>query len=199
MDWLTFSSNVVDSLAWPIVSLILIYVLINKGSEISKIFKSIKYKDLEVSFRDELSKAKEISDNIKMSGRLLIRPEGKAVDTEEILKLADLDRSLAVFKIWQSLEAKVTQLIQHNGLVRFTNPTKFIDRLLQLGKIDNADVKLFNQLRTIRNEVVHLSPYGHEAKMTLAEVMEFKEFVDTFIARLETIRQEDDFVSVNDE
>jgi len=196
MDWLTFFSNAIDSLSWPVAVLILVYVSISNGSQISRVIKSLKYKDFELTFREDFTKAKEISDGLKVSNKNISQNKLSKYDIEDIMNLAELDCSMAVFKIWQELEAKMIQLIQHNGLIRFTNPVKFIGKLLELGKITDADAELFNRLRKIRNDVVHLSPYGNNVNLTMAEVLEYKEFVDTFLGRLESIRKEDGYINI---
>lgn len=198
MDWLTFFANIIDSLAWPATSLIVLFFLVWKGNEIANIFKSIKYKDFEVTFKDDFSKAKELVDTLE-SGDFLSESADSMLtfEADETLKLAEKDRSLAVLKIWQGLETGIVQLIQHNGLVRFTNPSAFMHKLHKLGKINKQDIELYDNLRKIRNDVVHLSPYGHEVKMTLAEVVEYKRFVDALLARLESIRQEDGYINVD--
>ncbi len=195
MDILTFIASITGTLAWPITTLIALVVFIKKGSQIARVIKSIRYKDFELNLREDFAAAKEIVYQIQTEDQSNKSLSSSSMD--ELYQLANIDPSLAIFKTWQKLEAKITQLIQHNGLIRFTNPRKFIVRLLELEKITKDEVELFSRLQHIRNNVVHPSHSGKEPKLTIAEVVEYKDFVDTFIERLEAIRQEDGYINVS--
>lgn len=194
MDIFTFIFSLVDTLVWPITTLTALFIFIKKGSQIARVIKSIRYKDFELSLREDFAIAQNIIYQIRDDANIEKLPNPPL---NELHQLAEIDPSLAILEIWQKLEIKITQLIQHNGLVRFTNPTKFISRLLKLRKINSNEAELFNRLQKIRNSVAHLTPYGHELRPTIAEIVEYRNFVDTFIERLEALRQEDGYIDIH--
>ncbi len=61
MDWLTFTSSVIKSLAWPSTAAYALYFAVHNGKQIAAFIKSFKYKDLEVVLRDQLAEAKELT------------------------------------------------------------------------------------------------------------------------------------------
>ena len=197
MDVLTFIANVIGSLAWPVTVGAVVYVLLHNGRKIALFVKSIKYKDIEVTLRDDFEKATTIAEGIRATLPAPKEPAAIAAPLadDELMRIAAIDPGLAVLRSWQKLEAKITQLIQHNGLMRYVTPQKFIQRLLHLEKLTSQDLELYNRLRSIRNEVVH----GNDQKRTLslAEVAEYDSLVDTLVERLEQIRNEPGYVDID--
>jgi len=196
MDWLTFIASIVGSLAWPLTVGGAIYVLLRHGRKIAGLVKNIKYKDLELALRDDFEKATTIAESIRAG---LPPPTDAAEATpsvdEELMRIAAIDPSLAVLRSWQHLEAKVTELIRLNGLVRFVTPQEFMQRLLHLEKLTSQDLELYNRLRSIRNEAVH----AHDQKrpLSIAEVAEYNGLIETLVERLEQIRSEPGYVDID--
>jgi hypothetical protein len=112
---------------------------------------------------------------------------------EKVLRLADIDTSIAIIEVWRRIEQAIIGLVQHNGLVRFTAPAKFMEHLATLGKLTPGDIALFRKLRDIRNASVH----GHDRYvLSKAEVLEFSTFVDLLIGKLDEIKQQPGYIDV---
>jgi hypothetical protein len=197
MDVLTFISSIIRDLSTPISALIALCILLGKAPALSKLFKSIKFKDIELNLREELEKAK----NEALSIQSEETPESGTLQTEpvsefdkKIIQLANIDPKAAIFELWKQLESSVIKLIQHNGLIRFTRPDKFIRWLGSQGKISDNEVDLFLRLKTIRNQVVHAS-MDDNPKITMLDVLEFKDLASLFIKRLESIKNEDGYLN----
>ncbi len=117
------------------------------------------------------------------------------VDSEDkILALAQIDPGVAVLRSWQKLESKLIELIQHNGLMRVANPNTFILRLRDSNKITDEDFALFDRLRSIRNAVVHTRT--DQRSISIAEVVEYDQWIDTLVRRLEQLRQEPGYINM---
>ena len=152
--------------------------------------KAVRYKDLEVTIREDFTQARSAAEQIVAERKQLIGPEP---DHEKVLRLADIDASIAVIEVWRRLEKEIVKLMQHNGLMRYTTPAKFMDHLAQLGKISPGDIALFRKLRDIRNLSVHALD---GRSLTKGEVIEFSNFVDLLVARLEEIRHEPGYIDI---
>lgn len=191
MDTLSFISSLVEHLATPVTALIALKILLKRAPQISQFVKSIRYKDIEINLRDEFEKAKEAAGSIELSS-----PEGAILNTarlgfqenDKILQLAEIDPGIAIAEIWKNIEGTIIKLMQHNGLMRFTRPEKLIEWLESKNKVSQTEVELFLRLRKIRNAAVHSGP--STPQISLAEVMEFKEFANVLIDRIEKIRMD---------
>lgn len=191
MDVLTFISNLVRDLAWPIATLVVLIIALRHLPSLRRFVKAIRYKDVEVTLREEFDGAREVAETVKA----LIGPETKPEETQtdKIAQLAQIDPAIALIEIWRKLEAEVVSLIQHNGLMRYTRPVKFVEQLGKLGKLSEEEITLFRRLRVIRNASVHAQDTN---AVTLAEVIEFRDFVNVLIRKFEQIKNEPGFIDI---
>jgi hypothetical protein len=192
VNTLAFIASVIGSLAWPVTLLIVILILLRNGTQLAKFVKTIRFKDFELTLRSEFEKARTIAEEIEV-GLALPPVRGEREESEDkVLALAQIDPGVAVLKSWQKLEEKLTSLIQHNGLIRVLNRESFVDRLVQLNKISATEKLLFERLRIIRDIVVHGSKDGRS--MSVAEVVEYDQLVDTLVRRLQQIQEEPGYI-----
>lgn len=192
MDILTFISNLVRDLAWPTAALIGLFVAIGRGPNLVRFVKAIRYKDFEVTIRENFDEARAEAQRIQVAAS--DAPTSDLVLPDKVLRLAEIDPALAVVDVWKKLEAEIIKLIQHNGMMRFTNAEKFVEELGRFGKLSKNEVQLFQKLRLIRNQSVH-SHWG-STTLTLAEVVEFRDFAEILTKRLEQIRSEPGYITV---
>jgi hypothetical protein len=191
LDWLTFISSIVRNLAWPVVVLSVLGAFLIKGRHFVGLVKSIKFKDFELTIRNEFVEARAGAEQIKL--QLDAQPELELLPQDKILKLAEIDSALAIVDIWKKLEAEVIGLIQHNGQMRYTTSEKFILALVDLGKLTMSEANLYRNLRQIRNASVH----SHSAsKLTLAEVIEFRDFSNMLANKLKLIKSEPGYIDL---
>jgi hypothetical protein len=187
MDWLTFTATVISALAWPAFALFCVLMAAYRTPSLIRFIKTIRYGDIEISLQDARRDVEALRTERGVVGAVTIDPDDK------ILRLAEIEPAVAIVEIWKKLEEKVTQLIQHNGLIRFTRPDLFVRHLAKLGKISSTELELFGRLRKIRNESVHSR---HEMSPTVAEVIEYHDFVDAFCQRLDQIKSEPGFIDI---
>lgn len=175
---------------------------------IAKMVKTIRYKDFEVQIRDELEKAKEISDDIKADPNL--PPLKDPTSTEHVVELVKVDPGVAILRSWQRLETKISDLTlrvlgswematgsqimrdSRTGefIGRSRSPESVMKRLLQQENISSEDYELFRRLRTIRNEAVHFGSDDRRRSVTAAEAVEYDELIQTMIRRLDAIARD---------
>lgn len=190
MDHLTFVATLVTALAWPLTTLILATIVLIRLPKLVRFIKAVRYKDWEVTIREDFAQARSAAEQIVAERKQIIGPEP---DQEKVLRLADIDASIAVIEVWRRLEKEIVKLMQHSGLMRFTTPAKFMDHLARLGKISPRDIELFRKLRDIRNLSIHALD---GRSLTKGEVLEFSNFVDLLVAKLEAIKQEPGYIDM---
>lgn len=190
MNTFAFVASVIGSLAWPITLLIVVILFLKNGSRVAKFVKSIRFKDFELTLRDNLEKARIVAESVEVG---LVSPpsSGERDESEDkVLALAQIDTGVAILKSWQKLESALIRMRQHNGLMRFTTNSSIVQRLFESKKINESDLALFNQLRSIRNAVVH----SQKRSISIAEVVEYDQFVKTLGRRLEEIQAEPGYI-----
>lgn len=191
MDWLTFISNAIRDLAWPIIALAVLGAFLFQGRAFVRLVKTFRYKDFELTTREEFFEARADAEQVKLT--LDDQPSSSLNPKDRILQLAEIDPGLAIIDIWKTLDAELLKLIQHNGLVRFTTPDKFVAELGKLGKLSSREESLYRKLRQIRNASVH----AHGSfTLTLAEVIEFRDFVDVLVKRFEQMKNEPGYIDI---
>ncbi len=187
MDLLNFVSNVIGEQAWPAVAIFVVLFVARKAPSMAPYIKAVRYKEVEVTLREVRESVATALPDLGNSKTEETEP------TDKILQLAEIDTGVAIAEVWKPLEAHIIGLIQHNGLVRFTRPDTFMKVLFERGKITSEELQLFDQLRKIRNESVHATT---DVAPTVAEVIEYREFVRAFISRLDQIRSEPGYIDV---
>lgn len=187
MNLYGFLASVVGSVAWPVTIVFCVLFLSKNGRNILKFVKTIRYGDLELTLQD----ARRDAEAIQIETGQPARPATEADD--KILRLAEINPPAAVIEIWKSLEAKLIQLIQHNGMIRFTRPEHFMKVLVDQKRISATELELFQRLRKIRNDSVHSRD---PRALTVAEVLDYKSFVETLVTRLDQIMREPGYIRV---
>jgi len=189
-----FIASLVSSLAWPVlVGMILLALLRHRENLagliqiIRKYVKTVKVGSIELTLQDARQDAEAIA---------VERGEPLAAEVpadDRLMRLAQLDPALAVVDVWKELEGAIIKLIQHNGMVRFTNPAHFMKVLADERKITKSELMLYNHLRKIRNEAVHSRD---PMALTLAEVLEYRTLVSALVDRLEKLRASREYIDV---
>ncbi|NDY57291.1 hypothetical protein G3N56_11115 [Desulfovibrio sulfodismutans] len=196
MDTLTFISSIIRDVSTPAAALIALWILLSKMPHLARFIKTIKFKDIEVNLREEIAKAKDEAEILKSITSAENGPQEttkvSAFD-EKIIKLANIDPKAAIFEIWKQLENSILKLMQHNGLIRFTRPDKFIRWLGSHEIISGSQVDLFLRLKKIRNEAVHAYPVD-SPDISISDVLEYKELVALLIQTLESIQNKNEYL-----
>lgn len=191
MDWLTFISNLIRDLAWPAATLAAAVLIVRNATGLASFVKAIRFKDFELTIRENFIEARAEADQVRIETGALTDQNTNVAD--KVLRLAKIDPSVALIEIWKKLERAVVSLIQHNGMMRFTSPEKFVRHLVKIGKLTQSDIALYDRLRQIRNASVHASS---TFSPTLAEVLEFNDFVEVLVRKFEEIKREPGYITV---
>lgn len=152
MNEYDFIAALVGHLAWPVTTLIVLATILLRLRWLTGFIKGVKYKDLEVSMRDEFTEVRVLAESLEAERGPATLPNAQP---DKIARLVEIDPSIAIIEIWRRLEQEIIKLIQHNGFMRFMSPVKFIEYLVKLGKLGERDLVLFRKLREIRNASVH--------------------------------------------
>jgi len=160
MDWLTFISKLVEALAWPTSILITIWLFRRQIVQVLPQLRKVKYKDFEAEFGEAVRK-------LKAKAIPMLQP----VNAEEVLpessakleRLVEISPSAAVQEAWKEIESAAKALIDRLGYkldYGIPTPYRLIERILEKTEIiEQRKLKIFNELRRLRNKVAHAEEY----------------------------------------
>ena len=146
--------NLIDILAWPLVTLWVIWIIRKPLSLLVEQVGKIKYKGVEIEFTKQLE---EISNQ---SERRRVPPgQGSIADEPQLSAIIEASPAAGVREAWRTLHVsarkKVEQLLPVNET--FQNP---LDRPLEYledkGALIPSTVSTIYDLRSLRNQVVHI-------------------------------------------
>jgi len=167
MDWLTFFSNIVESLVWPATVIVAIYLMREKLGELLPRLKRFKHKDTEVEFAQAVE---ELALERAQEGEVL-GPQKRSKELNELfgflMQLAEISPCSAVLESFRTLETaaakKVARLYPDSEHKAAGWPLQ-LQRLLKGEVLSKDDYYQFNQLRKLRNEAAHTEGFDVRGK-----------------------------------
>lgn len=147
MTILEFFSKLIDSLAWPLVSVFLIFLLREPIKNILPFIERLKYKDFELNFRRQ---AEETMQSI-----------GEEDSSLECLghKKLSMSPKEAVLTAWSELEesAEKKYVELQPQLQKKMGPDRALGYFEYMGMLVPQTKKALSELRALRNQAVHYS------------------------------------------
>lgn len=173
MDWLTFISSLVSSLAWPATVIVAFFLLKNNLGSLFPFIEKLKYKDFELEFRKSIEKLVEKSKTAipAPTGETLSSPALQLQD--RLFNLAEISSRSAILEAWLQVESAAADVIESKKLTtsfkRTIAPLRFAELLSRNEILNSSQMEIFHQLRELRNKAVHIG----DATFKLEEVTEY--------------------------
>jgi hypothetical protein len=191
MDWLTFISSIIKAIAWPGTLLALLLVVRKELPAIVRSLRKVKIKDVELEFGEA---AKEVASEAKQSlpasnpdSKLVSGP--KADIAARLEATAELSPRAAILEAWLQVEAAAADAVRKRALGPvgpMPGPMRLRDGLIRAEILSASQVKVFERLRFLRNEAVHVP----EAEFTKDAVSSYIDSALAMAAYLETVAGE---------
>lgn len=157
MDTLTFISELIKAVVWPVSSIILVALLRKPIVELIPLLRRLKYKELELEFAQEISE-------LKAEAVFIAKEKGEDVLSvsavpSNLLNLVAFSTRAAIMEAWVEVESAAVSVASSFWGVSpndtFRNMPKLGDYLLQCKVIDEKQLMVFNKLRELRNKAAH--------------------------------------------
>ena len=122
VDWVTALTAIIKAvaeliaaLAWPAAIIGVAWILRKEIRALLARILSIKWKDLEISLREELKNVREavLSETIEESRKQLAAPSAKKLD--DLLSLAKRSPREAIIESWKPLQEMLIEIAKRNG------------------------------------------------------------------------------------
>ncbi|OOE57993.1 hypothetical protein [Salinivibrio kushneri] len=161
MDALTFLSEIIRSLAWPVTVVVLVFVLRRPIVELIPLLRRLKYKELELEFSQQVSELKAEAEAISEAeaGEHEEKEERASPSSSRILNLVSFSSRAAIMEAWLEVEsaaiAVASSFWNQPPSDTLKNYPKLGEYLLQCKVINEKQLDIFNKLRRLRNKAVH--------------------------------------------
>lgn len=156
MTWQEFILQLLDRVLWPATVVVALFLFRRPLSGLLPLARKLKYKDLEIEFRENI---KQLSQDAEQAF-----PELKQDSKAALIALAKDFPNEAVLDAWNAVDEAAARFIRfREGEVDLDSdrPYKLIQDLLEAGGyLETKKLKLFSELRQLRNKVAHAPEYA---------------------------------------
>lgn len=156
MDLLTFASKVIESLAWPIASVVLVALLRKEIGKLAPFLKKLKAGPVEAEFERDVRALQESTP--EPAKEASVKPTDTA-SKNFLFQLAELHPRSAILESWVRVEAAARALLESKTIAApkpsYLPAARLAEPLAQHEFITQGQVTLFHELRRLRNEVAH--------------------------------------------
>jgi hypothetical protein len=165
MDALTFISEIIKTITWPIVTILIFFKLQGPISKVIFLIDKMKYKDFELEFGrkvQELAKEakKQLPESVKAND-----------DKNHLYELATISPRSAILEAWLLVEdAAVKKINQRKIKLSSTekkSPLMLLNALTKSNILDAEKQLIFNKLRNLRNASAHATELSFDEELAI--------------------------------
>lgn len=180
MNWLTFITEIVQALAWPVAVIICVALLRQPLSQLVPLLRKLKYRELELEFEQQV---KELENKVSVAVPAAVAAED--VEPEDrVLELVEISPRAAVIEACRSVEATAYEAARRHKL-ELPKPTLLsaIKTLESANLINSTQFSALNVVRHVRNTAAHDSDIQISRRDAL-EVVRLAKVLESHLANL---------------
>ena len=195
MDFLSFLSNIIGSLAWPVILLVCFLLIRKPLVDLVPLIRILKYKEFEIEFGRKLEELEAQADRADLpsippaaEGLKELTPEAGYWETIE--RLSDVSPRAAIAEAWRRVEWALEDYFIKLGIERppsYQGMVRVLRGLGERSKLPLAAMSLFQELRVLRNRAVHARDFDFDSQ----KAIEFARLAERVISALETKPKEE--------
>ena len=163
MDFLTFISKLIDSLAWPVVALVLGLAFRKKLLDLLPTIRKFKAGPVEAEFELAAKEVRVSAAEITDKSDVAASSESKAIEESNRKILSTLlsarnDPAGKILEGWSNVDGELFKLgLQLGDIVDpVTNTSKVYDVMMKSDVLPHETKRLVRELRDLRNKVAHV-------------------------------------------
>jgi len=186
MDWLTFITEIIKSIVWPVIILIIMVKLKQEFAQLISQLKHLKAGNVELDFDKEIKKIEDEADRaglppLSHDERKEEEKQKRTVLPNEIfLRVAKSDPQNAILETYKDFVILLKAYAIRFNISDQLNPHSIIIKLRRLNIISDSDVKIFKELYSLRNKVSN----EKELNITKEQAREYRDLALRFIEQL---------------
>ncbi|MCH2206766.1 MAG: hypothetical protein MK132_12960 [Lentisphaerales bacterium] len=185
MDILTFISNIVSAVIWPLITLILVKQFNDPLAELILRISKIKHKDTVLDFDKKMDELK-VEAQAEGLASSVQKKESLVEKERELNTVASIAPSAAIMETWTEVEGAVIKLVLSKGICYEADgaaPYLALQNLLLHHRLlENKKIKIYSDLRKLRNKVAHAADYEvneDQAAEYISIAMNLVEIIET--------------------
>lgn len=161
-----FIIELLDKLGWPITVIVLVLLLWKQISGLIGKIHSLKYKDLSVEFDQKLKRLEESADSTNLPR---LTDDTIKSNYSYYVELVEKCPSAAILESWVQLEEAIQNAIglPPNVVFGIRNDSISHSALADIG-LNEEQISYINELRKMRNKLIHGESLNLSAKATSA-------------------------------
>jgi hypothetical protein len=172
MDWQTFVTKIVESLAWPAATVTLVCILRDDIRKLLPFLKKLKAGPVEAEFEREV---KELRNATRGPEQIVAADSTYDTASKQFLvQLAEMHPRSAILESWVRVEAAARAALSKReasiAVTTYVPAARLAEPLIQQQIINQSQVTLFHELRRLRNEVAHSPDFEPTTDAAIAYV-----------------------------
>lgn len=183
----------IEALVWPVTAIIILLLFRSQIARVILRLSRFKYKDAVFEFGKDLEDAENKAASLDLPPPKVLRqvtePITIASSYDRLYELASSSPRGAITESWLRIEAAVNEAAQKLGIgpVRHYRAwEQVIAELVKREKIPQSTIYLFNDLRKIRNNAVHMI----EFEISTQEAARYVDLAMGLVYRIQTAMDE---------
>lgn len=182
--WFDFIATMTQALAWPLLLLIVFFLLRNHIVAALKNMKTFKWGDAEATFDSGLREAKQTANTVEPPPE--DAPAAPAARVVQLTEMAVTSPTGAIIEAWKGIMESMAYLLQRSFIApptsTRTNAISLINLIKQHGLLPSQEMNLLMDLRGLRNEAAH----GGDG-ITVAQAQDYVRLADRLINAMDAI------------
>jgi hypothetical protein len=158
MDWKQFIANIVSSIAWPALIIVIFFIFKKEVAKIIQRLAHLKYKDLELEF----AKVKQQAEELHKESPEELPTQKSLIFTsleDQVLDAVEHAPSAAILLAWSGLETAMASAVARLAISpeppSYRSPMHNIEILTKFGGLSKPHANLLQEMRMLRNKVAH--------------------------------------------
>jgi hypothetical protein len=180
--------GLVQALAWPVITLLIVLLLRRPFIELLKNVEKMKWQGVEFEFGKQLVNAEKGAKELSLPSAEKVKLPAFKQETslyERMKAIAEISPAAAVADSWKAVEFATLQVANAHGydFPERTAGYKIIEKLVVDGVIDKGTMSLYRDLRELRNSAAHHSDFS----ITVSEALRYIDLSLSLANRLQEI------------
>jgi len=193
MDWPSFTSSIVASLAWPITVVAIIFILRRPVSSLILSIRRIHGRGYTIDFGEEVESLDQQLDEaiptfVEQLGEVPRERTGRTTreQLERYYSIAMDDARTAVVSGWLLIEESVRDLAQRKrlGIRHYASTFQILKQLVKQKIISREVFNSINQARNLRNEAIYMTDF-HISTTDARNYMALADKISSYLRSIE--------------
>lgn len=188
MDWLTFISKLIDSMAWPVAAVLLGLIFRKKLADLLPLLRKVKAGPLEAEFeiatKQVLASTAELASKERKPDAPQIEDKILLEETASKLLTARSEPTATIIEGWSTLDGELHKLGRQTGINRdpLLNEAKLYREVMDSDVLPIETKSLVHDLRQLRNQVAHAKvvPTPESAQDYLVSIQRVVELIRNY-------------------